>query len=201
MAKSNPKEVEMNTMHRSGSANRFQVNLVNHDERTGGGGGGETGGGLNGNADVPTDEDTFPEVPVQRRTSRLQSLRPSFRDKERKNSQTTRFKMDENNGSDSNDDEEDNLIDDNKYARSFRHFTREALPRVDNYRNILSFQANNRPTLDELHHASITNKVGFLSRCEQPVAWLRETASPRARNLYASFFCPEKKVFMLQEMC
>ncbi|XP_058839073.1 bumetanide-sensitive sodium-(potassium)-chloride cotransporter-like isoform X2 [Topomyia yanbarensis] len=158
MAKSNPKEVEMNTMHRSGSANRFQVNLVNHDERTGGGGGGETGGGLNGNADVPTDEDTFPEVPVQRRTSRLQSLRPSFRDKERKNSQTTRFKMDENNGSDSNDDEEDNLIDDNKYARSFRHFTREALPRVDNYRNILSFQANNRPTLDELHHASITNK-------------------------------------------
>ncbi|XP_058454555.1 bumetanide-sensitive sodium-(potassium)-chloride cotransporter isoform X2 [Malaya genurostris] len=158
MSKSNPKEVEMNTMHRSGSANRFQVNLVNHDERTGGGGGGESGGGPNGNADATTDDDTFPEELVKRRTSRLQSLRPSFRDKERKNSQTTRFKVDENNGSDSNDDEEDNLIDDNKYARSFRHFTREALPRVDNYRNILSFQANNRPTLDELHHASITNK-------------------------------------------
>ncbi|XP_055540549.1 bumetanide-sensitive sodium-(potassium)-chloride cotransporter isoform X1 [Wyeomyia smithii] len=150
MSKANTKEVEMNTMHRSGSANRFQVNLVNHDERTG-------GGGQNGNANATTDDDTFPEELVKRRTSRLQSLRPSFRDKERKNSQTTRFKVD-NNGSDSNDDEEDNLIDENKYARSFRHFTREALPRVDNYRNILSFQANNRPTLDELHHASITNK-------------------------------------------
>ncbi|KAL9698244.1 hypothetical protein quinque_001685 [Culex quinquefasciatus] len=159
----NPKEVEMNTMHRSGSANRFQVNLVNHDERGGGGGGG--GGGQNGNvgdaAAATTDDDTFPEEMVKRRTSRLQSIRSSFRgdksNNERKNSQTTRFKVD-GDGSDSNDDEEDNLIDDNRYARSFRHFTREALPRVDNYRNILSFQANNRPTLDELHHASITNK-------------------------------------------
>ena len=31
---------------------------------------------------------------------------------------------------------------------------------MDNYRNILSFQGNQRPTLDELHDASITNKVG-----------------------------------------
>ncbi|XP_055638635.1 bumetanide-sensitive sodium-(potassium)-chloride cotransporter isoform X2 [Toxorhynchites rutilus septentrionalis] len=151
MSKTNPKEVEMNTISRSGSANRFQVNLVNRDER---------GGAVenqNGTAEATTDDDTFPEELVKRRTSRLQSIRSSFRDKDRKNSQTTRFKVDDN-GSDSNDDEEDNLIDDNKYARSFRHFTREALPRVDNYRNILSFQANNRPTLDELHHASITNK-------------------------------------------
>lgn len=37
------------------------------------------------------------------------------------------------------------------YAKSFRHFTREALPRVDNYRNIMSIQAVYRPTLDDLH--------------------------------------------------
>ncbi|XP_062565684.1 bumetanide-sensitive sodium-(potassium)-chloride cotransporter isoform X2 [Armigeres subalbatus] len=149
---SKPKDVEMNTMHRVDSANRFQVNPVSLDHPDGG------GGGTNGHADATTDDDTFPEELVKRRTSRLQSLRTSFRDKERKNSQTTRFKMENGNASDSNEDEEDNLIDDNKYARSFRHFTREALPRADNYRNILSFQANNRPTLDELHHASITNK-------------------------------------------
>ena len=39
------------------------------------------------------------------------------------------------------------------------HFTREALPRLDNYRNILSIQAGNRPTLEELHNATIMNKV------------------------------------------
>uniref|UniRef100_A0A8D8TPZ6 Solute carrier family 12 member 2 n=1 Tax=Cacopsylla melanoneura TaxID=428564 RepID=A0A8D8TPZ6_9HEMI len=37
------------------------------------------------------------------------------------------------------------------YAKSFRHFTREALPRLDNYRNIMSIQAVYRPTLDDLH--------------------------------------------------
>ncbi|XP_018323226.1 bumetanide-sensitive sodium-(potassium)-chloride cotransporter isoform X2 [Agrilus planipennis] len=36
--------------------------------------------------------------------------------------------------------------------------TREALPRLDNYRNIMSFQAANRPTLDELHNATLSNK-------------------------------------------
>lgn len=40
-----------------------------------------------------------------------------------------------------------------------RHFTREALPRLDNYRNILSIQAGTRPTLEELHNATIVNKV------------------------------------------
>lgn len=115
---SQPKEVEMNTMHRVGSANRFQVNPVNHDQGDGGDRGG--GGGANGHADITTEDDTFPEELVKRRTSRLQSLRTSFRDKERKNSQTTRFKMENGDASDSNEDEEDNLIDDNKYARSFR---------------------------------------------------------------------------------
>ncbi|KAE8573766.1 hypothetical protein A483_HHAL011684 [Halyomorpha halys] len=38
------------------------------------------------------------------------------------------------------------------YSKSFRHFTREALPRMDNYRNIMSIQAAVRPTLEELHN-------------------------------------------------
>ena len=46
-----------------------------------------------------------------------------------------------------------------KYAKSLRHFTREALPRLDNYRNILSIQAGHRPTLEELHNATIQDKV------------------------------------------
>lgn len=47
-----------------------------------------------------------------------------------------------------------------KYAnKSFRYFTREALPRLDNYRNILSIQAGHRPTLEELHNATIHDKV------------------------------------------
>lgn len=41
------------------------------------------------------------------------------------------------------------------------HFTREALPRLDNYRNIMSIQAAYRPTLDELHNASFTRKVNI----------------------------------------
>lgn len=40
-----------------------------------------------------------------------------------------------------------------------RHFTREALPRLDNYRDILSVQAVYRPTLDDLHNATMSNKV------------------------------------------
>ncbi|KAJ9588118.1 hypothetical protein L9F63_018509, partial [Diploptera punctata] len=48
---------------------------------------------------------------------------------------------------------------DTRYAKSFRHFTREALPRLDNYRNIMSIQAAYRPTLDELHNATLHNKT------------------------------------------
>ncbi|XP_026288084.1 bumetanide-sensitive sodium-(potassium)-chloride cotransporter isoform X1 [Frankliniella occidentalis] len=44
------------------------------------------------------------------------------------------------------------------YAKSFRQLTREALPRLDNYRNIMSIQAAYRPTLDELHNATLTAK-------------------------------------------
>lgn len=40
--------------------------------------------------------------------------------------------------------------------KSLRHqITREALPRLDNYRNILSIQAGHRPTLDELHNNTV----------------------------------------------
>nr|XP_022904226.1 bumetanide-sensitive sodium-(potassium)-chloride cotransporter [Onthophagus taurus] len=52
-----------------------------------------------------------------------------------------------------------NSDSDTKYGKSFRHFTREALPRLDNYRNIMSLQAANRPTLDELHNATLPNKM------------------------------------------
>lgn len=47
---------------------------------------------------------------------------------------------------------------DTRYAKSFRQMTREALPRLDNYRNIMSIQAVYRPTLDELHNATLTAK-------------------------------------------
>lgn len=48
--------------------------------------------------------------------------------------------------------------EDNKY-RSFRQLTREALPRLDNYRNIMSVHVASRPTLDELHNCDISDKV------------------------------------------
>lgn len=42
-------------------------------------------------------------------------------------------------------------------VRSLRHYTREALPRVDHYRNVMSIHGQlNRPTLDELHNPSLT---------------------------------------------
>lgn len=50
------------------------------------------------------------------------------------------------------------LLGEQETKKSFRHFTREALPRLDNYRNILSIQAIHRPSLDELHNPTL-NKV------------------------------------------
>ncbi|KYM96976.1 Bumetanide-sensitive sodium-(potassium)-chloride cotransporter [Cyphomyrmex costatus] len=41
---------------------------------------------------------------------------------------------------------------------SLRYMTREALPRLDNYRNIMSIQAAHRPSLDELHNPTLLNK-------------------------------------------
>lgn len=51
--------------------------------------------------------------------------------------------------------------DNSNFVFICRHFTREALPRLDNYRNILSVQAVYRPTLDDLHNATMSFKVKF----------------------------------------
>lgn len=50
-----------------------------------------------------------------------------------------------------------NTYYDSKNLKSLRYYTREALPRVDNYRNILSVHGHmTRPTLDELHGVQAT---------------------------------------------
>ncbi|KAJ8688514.1 hypothetical protein QAD02_024309 [Eretmocerus hayati] len=41
------------------------------------------------------------------------------------------------------------------HRKSLRQMTREVLPRLDNYRNILSIQAAHRPSLDELHNPTL----------------------------------------------
>lgn len=112
MSKEGSNSLELTSIPRSASANRFQVNLVNK--------------ATNGDAaEAPEDEDTFNEDDreiLKRRTSRIQSIKSSFRDskKERKES-IARFKVEDN--SDSNDEDE-NLLDgneyDTKYGRSFR---------------------------------------------------------------------------------
>ncbi|XP_062530592.1 bumetanide-sensitive sodium-(potassium)-chloride cotransporter isoform X2 [Bombyx mori] len=75
------------------------------------------------------------------------------------------YNKEEDEGTDDSDpsamDSDDPLtVSDTKYGKSFRHFTREALPRLDNYRNVLSIHAAHRPTLDELHNASLSRKSG-----------------------------------------
>lgn len=51
------------------------------------------------------------------------------------------------------------LLGEQETKKSLRHMTREALPRLDNYRNIMSIQAAHRPSLDELHNPTLLNKV------------------------------------------
>jgi hypothetical protein len=68
-----------------------------------------------------------------------------------------------------------------KYAKSLRHFTREALPRLDNYRNILSIQAGHRPTLEELHNATIHDKVRLFI---QPQKESREKNTKDFANIF-----------------
>lgn len=112
--------------------------------------------------------------------NRLSSIKMSFRDADpsehRKSMQATRFQVSGRKAGDSSDDEEgdeaQDLLDgqmesnqDTKMYKSFRHFTREALPRLDNYRNMLSIQAQNRPTLDELHNATLSQKVSTCRSC------------------------------------
>jgi len=52
------------------------------------------------------------------------------------------------------------LLGEQETKKSLRYMTREALPRLDNYRNIMSIQAAHRPSLDELHNPTLLNKVG-----------------------------------------
>lgn len=172
--------------------NRFQVNPVNHKND-----GGKDKNNINErnsqeiyprlpNPDGETiEDDTFNEEATQivnKRPSRIQSIKSSFRDKDKpsrfKDSQTTRFQVaprNDDDSDDSNDSNEDRELLENdydtKYGKSFRHFTREALPRLDNYRNIMSIQAAYRPTLDELHNATLTGKrTHSLSRNNDPEA-------------------------------
>lgn len=126
MASESANSLELSTIPRSASANRFQVNLVNKESNGNGAGGG--GGEVE-------DEDEFnedTEMVKQRRTSRIQAIRSSIRDstseKKRKES-VTRFKVSDEN-SDSGEDE--NLLDgneyDTKYGRSFRYAAYAKLP-------------------------------------------------------------------------
>ncbi|XP_021952830.1 solute carrier family 12 member 3 [Folsomia candida] len=48
---------------------------------------------------------------------------------------------------------------DTRYHKSLGQLTREALPALDNYRDLLSVHAAPRPTLDELHNATYTEKT------------------------------------------
>nr|XP_017034240.1 solute carrier family 12 member 1 isoform X1 [Drosophila kikkawai]XP_017034241.1 solute carrier family 12 member 1 isoform X1 [Drosophila kikkawai] len=109
-----------------------------------------------------------------------QSIKSSFRDKDKPSrfkdlQTTTRFQVDPQNeeSDESNDSQEERELLDNeydtKYGKSFRHFTREALPRLDNYRNMMSIQAAYRPTLDELHNATLVGKnTHSLTRNQDP---------------------------------
>lgn len=48
---------------------------------------------------------------------------------------------------------------DTRYAKSLGQLTREALPKLDNYRDLMSVHNAYRPTLDELHNATLHEKV------------------------------------------
>ena len=55
------------------------------------------------------------------------------------------------------------LLGEQETKKSLRNMTREALPRLDNYRNILSIQVAHRPSLDELHNPIFLNKVSEIN--------------------------------------
>ncbi|KAJ8714745.1 hypothetical protein PYW07_002970 [Mythimna separata] len=108
--------------------------------------------------------------------SRSPVTKSSFRDVEKPSRfkdqpSATRFQMEddqeddqEHTDSDGMDSDDPLTCTDTKYGKSFRHFTREALPRLDNYRNVLSLHAAPRPTLDELHNASLSRKPQTLEK-------------------------------------
>jgi hypothetical protein len=70
---------------------------------------------------------------------------------------------------------------DTRYAKSMGQLTREALPRAENYKDILSF-GEHRPTLDELHEGQFREKV------RQKLIHVRaDIQSFASQNAY--FFC------------
>ncbi|XP_045467034.1 bumetanide-sensitive sodium-(potassium)-chloride cotransporter isoform X2 [Harmonia axyridis] len=103
--------------------------------------------------------------PDSEKRTRFQVNRVRNESHNRENGTDVRIEV---NGEQANSDNEENDDDihsvsdrtrlNSEYAKSFRHMTREALPRMENYRNIMSLQAANRPTLEELHNATLTNK-------------------------------------------
>ncbi|KAG8237797.1 hypothetical protein J437_LFUL017191 [Ladona fulva] len=64
----------------------------------------------------------------------------------------------ENNGSLAGEVPYNTYVYDTRYAKSLGQLTREALPRAENYRDLLSVHAN-RPTLDELHEGTFPEKA------------------------------------------
>jgi hypothetical protein len=46
-----------------------------------------------------------------------------------------------------------------QYGGALNQMTREALPRLDNYRNLMSITSGHRPTTDELRDTRAVNKV------------------------------------------
>ena len=51
---------------------------------------------------------------------------------------------------------------DTRYHKSIGQLTREALPKLDNYRDLASVHVQPRPTLDELHNATYMEKVRLI---------------------------------------
>ncbi|XP_032514498.1 bumetanide-sensitive sodium-(potassium)-chloride cotransporter [Danaus plexippus] len=119
----------------------------------------------------------LPKSPVTKSSFRDMEKPSRFKDQP----STTRFQMenpDPRSDSDSSGMESDDPLttSDTKYGKSFRHFTREALPRLDNYRNVLSLHAAPRPTLDELHNASLSRKPGQTMEKDQATVAIPTTS-------------------------
>jgi hypothetical protein len=47
------------------------------------------------------------------------------------------------------------------YGKSLYRYTQDALPKMENYKDVMSIKAMQRPTIDELHEPSMRKKVGI----------------------------------------
>ena len=75
------------------------------------------------------------------------------------NIKSTRFRVMRTNENDESKPADDDTEKETMYTRSLKYFTREALPRLDNYRNFMSIQAAYRPTMEDLHDPVSLSKV------------------------------------------